>query len=129
MEDKALNTWLVASGLLLAVIAVIHSALGERAIIGPLLAFPYSEGPLAERRVRRILRGAWHLTSVTWLGTGAMLFALAFTPLDEGARAVITLAVMIYGAIGLYLLVAFKGRHIAAPFFVAVAITAAVPLF
>ncbi len=125
-----MDTWLVASGLLLAVIAVIHSALGERAVIGPLLAFPYSEGPLAEnRRVRNILRGAWHLTSVTWLGTGAMLFALAFTPLDEGARAVITLAVILYGAIGLYLLVAYKGRHIAAPFFVAVAITAAVPLF
>ena len=125
-----MDYWLVASGSLLAVIAVIHSALGERAVIGPLLAFPYSEGPLAENlKVRNILRGAWHLTSVTWLGTGAMVFALAFTPLDEGARAVITLAVILYGAIGLYLLVAFKGRHIAAPFFVAVAITAAVPLF
>ncbi len=125
-----MDTWLVASGLLLAVIAAIHSALGERAILGPLLAYPHSEGPLAEnRRVRKILRGAWHVTSVTWLGTGAMVFALAFTPLDQGARVVITLAVIIYGAIGLYLLVAFKGRHIGAPFFVAVAITAAVPLF
>ena len=58
-----------------------------------------------------------------------MIFALAFTPLDEGARAVITLAVILCGAIGFYLLVSFKGRHIGAPIFIAVAITAAVPLF
>ena len=120
--------WLVISGLLLAVIGAIHSWLGERQIIGPMLAYPYESGPIVDSpRVKSIVRGAWHFTSVTWLGHGAILIALGFQPPGAAVASVAWLSAILYGAIGLYLLVTFKGRHVAAPLFIAVAVTAIVP--
>ena len=115
-------------GRFLIIIAVVHSWLGERQIIGPVLAFPYDSGPIAEsRRIKPILRGAWHFTSITWVGHGAILIALAFAPLGVAVATVAWVSAALYGAIGVYLLVTFKGRHVAAPLFIAVAISAAIP--
>ena len=123
-----MSIWLVISGVLLIIIGAVHSWLGERQIIGPLLAFPYETGPIAQsRKIRAVLRGAWHFTSVTWLGHGVILIALAFSALDGAVATVAWLSAALYGAIGLYLLVSFKGRHVAAPLFIAVAVTAVIP--
>ena len=120
--------WLVISGLLLIVIGAVHSWLGERQIIGPVLAYPYESGPIADSpRVKRILRGAWHFTSITWFGHGAILIALGFAPPGAAVATVAWLSAILYSAIGAYLLVTFKGRHVAAPLFLAVALTAVVP--
>ena len=120
--------WLAVSGVLLVVIGAIHSWLGERQIIGPILAFPYESGPIAEsRRIKPILRGAWHFTSVTWIGHGVILIALALAPMSAATASVAWLSAILYGAIGIYLLVSFRGRHVAAPLFIAVAVTAGIP--
>ena len=120
--------WLTTSGVVLIVIAAVHSWLGERQIIGLVLAFPYESGPIAEsRRIKPILRGAWHFTSITWFGHGIILIALAFAPLSGAVATVAWISAVLYGAIGLYLLITFKGRHVAAPLCIAVAVTAAIP--
>lgn len=120
--------WLMISGVVLIVIAAVHSWLGERQIIGPVLAFPYESGPIAEsRRIKSTLRGGRHFTSVTWLGHGIILIALAFAPLSGAVATVAWISAVLYGAIGLYLPITFKGRHVAAPLFIAVAVTAAIP--
>ena len=120
--------WLAVSGVLLVVIGAIHPWLGERQIIGPILAFPYESGPIAEsRRIKPILRGAWHFTSVTWIGHGVILIALALAPMSAATASVAWLSAFLYGAIGIYLLVSFRGRHVAAPLFIAVAVTAGIP--
>ena len=119
---------LAISGALLIVIGIVHSWLGERQIIGPILAFPYESGPIVEsRRIKSVLRGAWHFTSITWIGHGIILIALAFAAPSVGVATVAWLSAALYGAIGVYLLISFKGRHVAAPLFIAVAISAAIP--
>ncbi len=50
----------------LCVLAVAHSALGESDIIRPLFAAEW-EVPLPRWAAQRILRFAWHLTSMAWL--------------------------------------------------------------
>lgn len=61
---------LIAAGTLLF-LAVVHSALGESGILRPLFAAEWS---VSEPRwaVERILRFAWHLTSIGWIGLAAV---------------------------------------------------------
>lgn len=68
----------MATGVLV-VLAVAHSWLGEAGILGPLLAQDWS---IDEPRwaVERILRFAWHLTSLAWLALAAILAGGAILP-------------------------------------------------
>lgn len=54
----------------LALLAVAHSILGEREILGPLFAESW-ERPAPRWAMERILRFAWHLTSLAWVALGA----------------------------------------------------------
>ncbi len=52
------------------VLALAHSALGEKEILAPLFRAEW-ETPTPRWAVQRILRFAWHLTSIAWIGLGA----------------------------------------------------------
>lgn len=60
----------------LAILATAHSALGEREILGPLFRSSW-EKPAPRWAMQRILRFAWHLTSIAWLGMAAAVLGLA----------------------------------------------------
>ena len=60
------------AALLLAFIAVVHSVLGERVILKPLFADERWSARLPRWVHERILRFAWHLTSVAWVGLAAI---------------------------------------------------------
>jgi hypothetical protein len=62
MSDGLLFT---AAVLLVVTTFAHHSVLGERRLIGPLLA--RREGALASDLARVVVRFAWHLTSVSWV--------------------------------------------------------------
>jgi hypothetical protein len=110
---------LIAAVLALAV-GLVHSWLGERVLIGPLLATPAAEGPLARRPMRRVLRNAWHITSVAWAGMGIVLASLAFAPLDASGRRVLVVLGLLFAAQGLFVFATSRGRHVGWPFFAAI---------
>ena len=56
----------------LVVLAIAHSVLGEARILGPLFTSSWSI-PLARPAAERILRFAWHLTSIAWLALAAIV--------------------------------------------------------
>ena len=89
----------------LVVLAVLHSALGERLLLGPLLAAP-ALPPLGipAGLARRTLRFAWHLTSLAWLG-------LAWVAVAE-PRTLPAVGVVL-ALSGLGALVGSGGRHFA----------------
>ena len=80
-----MDTYMVAAGALLLVVAAIHSALGEILMFRhlrshgrvPTLAAP----PLKERHIR-ILWASWHVLTVLGWAFGAVLLRLAY-PSDE----------------------------------------------
>lgn len=51
-------------------LALAHSALGEKEILVPLFKAEW-ETPVPRWALQRILRFAWHLTSIAWVGLGA----------------------------------------------------------
>ena len=64
-----------ASFAVLTLIALLHSILGELALLRPLFARPW-ELDMPRWAAERILRFAWHLTSLAWIGLGVSLVGL-----------------------------------------------------
>jgi len=124
-----LNGWLICAAAALATIGVCHSWLGERKIIGPLLLRSQDAGSHhMGRGTRRIIRGAWHLTSVTWIGGALIFLVIGANNLTDATRGILVLTTLLYGSISVYLLLSTKGRHVAWPLFLAVSVFSAMPL-
>jgi hypothetical protein len=84
----------------LAVLAGAHSLLGEAKVIGPLLAGELPAAPLSAPFLKRVLRFAWHLTSVAWLGLAACLAVAPSTAWIVGLVLVVSAAVTLVAARG-----------------------------
>jgi len=104
-------------------LALAHSYLGERYIL--IRLFRRAEIPKlfgSTEFTTRTLRFAWHLTSVAWLGAGALFFLLARGPLTSAAVAAVLAGVFfIHAGVTLF---ASRGRHFAWPLFLIIGIIA-----
>ncbi len=98
-----ISSILAAGGLV--TLAMMHSFLGERMILVPLLAEPWSI-TLPRPAAERILRFAWHLTSLAWLGLAAAV---------AGAEAAVTVGVVCL--VSAVIVVAASRTHPAWPVF------------
>lgn len=63
---------LIASALLLVVLAVLHSWLGEISVLKPLFASSWNIG-IPKDAARRLVRFCWHLPSLAWLGLAGLV--------------------------------------------------------
>lgn len=94
---------------LLVVLALLHSGLGEWLLVGPLLKAPLPAWRIGRFLGARTLRFAWHLTSIAWVTLAAALLWPA------RLQALVAVAM---GASGVVAFVASRGRHFAWPVFV-----------
>jgi hypothetical protein len=69
-----MNSDLMLALISLVVLAIAHSALGEAKLIGPLISGDFPPLGIPSPFAKRVLRFAWHLTSVAWLGLAAALW-------------------------------------------------------
>jgi hypothetical protein len=110
------------AAILLFIIGTVHSWLGERRLIGPLLATGHRQGLLKKSAFAcQVLRFAWHLTTVAWWGIGAMLLVLSWAPLEPTGRLILWITAATFLVTGLATLLTSRGRHLAWPVFLAVA--------
>lgn len=116
-----MNGWLrLAAGATLFV-GLAHSYLGERYVLVRLLRradLPHLLG--SDVFTKQTLRFAWHLTSVSWWGAAAVLLALGQNSLRLG---VLALSLTFFTS-ALVTLVASRGRHLAWPVFLLIAVAA-----
>ncbi len=98
-----------------ASLAVAHSVLGEQAVIRPLVASRWSAPGLAPTPAARLMRFAWHLTSLAWVGLGAIVV---------GADAVATVGLV--AAVSTVLIVVLLPGHFAWALFAIAALAAGV---
>lgn len=97
----------------LVLLAVLHSVLGERKILRPLFApavVPPRALPLGRAFTARTLRFVWHLLSVAWLSLGVLVLRGDGTTLG-----VVGATLLVSGALAL---VVSRGRHFAWALFV-----------
>jgi hypothetical protein len=116
MEDAMSIATALASASLTG-LAVCHSWLGERHLIGPLLLSPeFPQLPLGKVFAKRTLRCAWHLTSLSWLALAYLLVSGQCAPLPVAVLLAIS-GVVTHAATG--------GRHFAWAVFLFGALAAA----
>lgn len=94
----------------LGTLAVAHSTLGEWQVIGPLLRSDFPAFSLGATFVKRVLRFAWHLTSIAWIALAACLW---FAPASAAIVGVGLLASSLVAFVGA------RGRHFAWALFAA----------
>ena len=118
--------FLGGSAALLIVTAGIHSIIGQRRLIGPLLS--QTSGVLKYPLARFLIPFAWHLTSATWLVLASILLAWALEP--ALARTIGLLATgAVFTIAGVYDAFGSRGRHIGWPLLAAVGLAALTALF
>lgn len=111
--------------LLLVLTGIVHSLLGERRLIGPLLA--RNDGILAVPLARFLIRYVWHLTSLVWVVLAAILLSIAFSP-GNTARVALFATGIVFTLAGLIDAVGTRGRHVGWPFLTMIGLTALVAM-
>ncbi len=116
----------LACAALMVVTSLVHSILGEKRLIGPLLQ--QSEGVLRHGLARFLIRSVWHfMTVLFWIIAASLIAGLnaenAYsTPLLFG----VCLGI---GGAGVYDAIGSRGRHIGWPLLVLIGILAALALW
>ena len=106
-----MNPLLATAAFLAASLAVTHSWLGEKWIIQPVLAMENMPALFGSRRgMKKILRFAWHLTSVLFLCMGAVLLHYSVGEPDKRVLFIITVTYLISAVMTL---IVSRGRHYA----------------
>lgn len=108
-----MNILLYLAASAFVVLGVAHSYLGERFVLAPLFRLSELPGLLGSSQyMRQILRLAWHVTSLAWVGLASIVVMLAHPPLSPGA---VSVAVGITAITSfLSVLVFTRGKHVAA---------------
>ncbi|MEM9290651.1 MAG: hypothetical protein AAGD01_03125 [Acidobacteriota bacterium] len=107
---------LTAAAILLVLLGLAHSVLGERYILMRLFRRPLPPLFGSDWFTRRTLRFAWHITSVAWWGFAALLVSDLETP--ETTLWIISGTFFVSGLISL---IAGRGRHFSWAVFLAIA--------
>lgn len=89
------------------VVAIAHSVLGEKVILGPLYR-ERTSGLLAARPTRDILRAVFHIPSLAWAGLG---IAVLLNRLQSGSDLLPITAAIIFGLSGIGNLAALRRPH------------------
>lgn len=101
-----MTTGALVTASLLTMLAAAHSTLGETGFVKPLLNAEWTIGELPRPVANRLLRGAWHLTSVAWL-------AMAVIAVGGTALTAIAVASLVSGIV----IIAVSPAHFAWPMF------------
>jgi hypothetical protein len=118
--------FLIISVSLLGLTAAVHSLLGERRLLRPLLrkTDPGQTNVILNSTLGRFLiRFAWHLTSLSWLVLAASLLTLQFQP-EQALRNTLVATGVVFTAAGIFDAFGSKGRHIGWPLLTAIGIAA-----
>jgi len=107
---------LVTGSFLAIFIGLVHSYLGERFILTRLFKRELPTLLGSDWFTKRILRFAWHLTTVAWWGFAAILFILS-SPTADIQKQILMVISVVFLVSGLLSAGFTKGKHISWIFF------------
>lgn len=112
---------LLIGTILLLIIGITHSYLGEKYIL--IRLFRRTDLPKLlgnDWFTKRVLRFAWHLTTLAWWGFAAILYVLSTPTMNVKGNVLIIIAV-VFALIGLVSLSLTRGKHLSWLFFFTIA--------
>jgi hypothetical protein len=115
-----MNVQLAIAALLSAMLAIGHSWLGERLILQPILGLddlPKLSG--SRRGMQKIVRFAWHITSVYFVAVAAILLYFSRTSAEPAVIKIISVTNIVCAVVTIAV---SRGRHYAWVVFLAIGI-------
>jgi len=104
----------------LVIVAFLHSYFGEKLLLAPM--FKRRGNAILENEfARKVMRFAWHATSVMWVMMAVTLYSVGFEPAHLSATILLTFGIG-FLLTGLFDLVASRGRHIGWPVLTAIGV-------
>lgn len=97
----------IVAAVLGVIVAIAHSVLGERVLLGPLYREP-STGVLASRASRDIFRAVFHIPSIAWSALG---IAVLVNRIQGGGDLLPVTAAIIFTVSGIGNLAALRRPH------------------
>ena len=107
---------LVTGAFLAIFIGLVHSYLGERYILTRLFKRELPKLLGSDWFTKRVLRFAWHLTTIAWFGFAGILFILA-SPGENIQKQILMVIAGVFLVSGLVSASFTKGKHISWIFF------------
>lgn len=117
-----MNSYLLISAILTIIVALIHSVLGEKLIITPVLRLDLPKISGSDFLTKRTLRFAWHITSLAWLGIAGIFIYGAIHPMTVELSFVIRIMSAMFLVSSIITLITARGRHFAWWVFLLIAI-------
>jgi hypothetical protein len=110
------NVFLLIAALVLFYIGIMHSVLaewkGERRLVRRITGLTLFDSDEAKDLLaKRIVRLAWHLTSLLWCGCAAVLAYIAFVEASEPIIAVVRILAVVFLLHSALSLAIARGRH------------------
>lgn len=102
---------LYLASILLVLIGIIHSYMGEKYILIRLFKrddLPKLRG--SDWFTKRAMRFAWHLTSIAWWGFSAVLMTIAL-PSSNVEKTVLLITAIVFAVSGLSSVIITHGKH------------------
>ena len=106
-----MNSYLLVAAFGLTIVALIHSILGEKLIIKPILKLTLPKILGSESLTKQTVRFAWHLTTLTALGFAAILFYYSFNPVNSVTTNTLKIVAAGLFTAALISAVTTRGRH------------------
>ncbi len=107
---------LVTAAFLAIFLGLVHSYLGERYILIRLFKGELPKLLGSDWFTKRVLRFAWHLTTVAWWGFAAILFIIS-SPSEYIQQQILVVIAVVFLISGLLSAAFTKGKHISWIFF------------
>ena len=111
---------LMISATLVLITCLTHSIVGEKRLIGPVMAL--RAGVLQSDLARQVLRFAWHLMSALGLIVAFLLFQYARNPSTIDPAMIVLIGLILAGS-GLFDAIYTRGKHIGWPLLTAAGAT------
>ncbi len=115
------SVFLFAAALTTLITAFTHSFFGEQRLIGPLVGS--NDGVMSRLLAKQVIRFAWHLTSLLWIGQALLLLRAAIDPTFLDVALIGGIGVL-HVAVGLFDAVVTRGKHIGWPMLTAIGVFA-----
>ena len=113
------QTLLIIAASLTIFIGLAHSILGERYVFAKLFSLdslPEING--SQLFTKRLLRWAWHITTLAWWGFAAILIAVAN---DYGQREILIITALTFASSALVSAISSRGWHLSWIVFLSIA--------
>jgi hypothetical protein len=107
-----MNIYLIISALILTGLVLVHSILGEKFIIQPVLKLQLPQLLGDELLTRMTIRMAWHITTLIGLGLAIILVACTWLPRTFETSIIIKIISGISFLSFIYSALAVRGRHL-----------------